>query len=425
MSRLILQTTQTALKRSSPASRSAIATTFSRSMASDSEPLRKTTLHQWHKDLGGDMVPFAGYELPVLYKGENVPNGGVMKEHLWCRSEGKASLFDVSHMGQIRWHGADRAEFIEKVVVGDIKGLGDGQGLLSLITNENGGIMDDTVITNAGDFVYMVVNGATKFGDMAHFQKHLDNFEGDVTMEYLEDTMQLLALQGSGAAAAISKILPEGFDLKSMAFMTGTDVTLDGNIEGCRITRCGYTGEDGFEIAVPAEHCESIASKLIEDESVNPTGLGARDSLRLEAGLCLYGNDLNETTNPVAGTLAWTLGRPGCRRRTEQGFVGASTFLTAEGKLKKQARKRVGIMGMKAPAREGTEIYDSDGTTLIGEVTSGTYSPCLKKPIAMGYVDTAFFKTGTELQLKIRNKMQSAEVTKMPFVESRYYRIPE
>ena len=326
---------------------------------------------------------------------------------------------------QIRWHGADRAKFIEKVVVGDIQGLGEGQGLLSLITNDNGGIMDDTVITNAGDYVYMVVNGATKFGDMEHFQKHLDDFDGDVTMEYLEDTMQLLALQGPGASAAIAKILPEGFDLTSMAFMTGTDVTLDGNIEGCRITRCGYTGEDGFEIAIPAEHCEAVASKLIEDEIVNPTGLGARDSLRLEAGLCLYGNDLNETTNPVMGTLAWTLGRPGSRRRTEQGFCGASTFLTPEGKLKKQPKKRVGIIGMKAPARQGTEIYDSDGTTLVGEVTSGTFSPCLKKPIAMGYVDTALAKNGTGLQLKIRNKMQAAEVTKMPFIESRYYRVPE
>lgn len=310
-------------------------------------------------------------------------------------------------------------------MVGDIQGLGDGQGLLSLITNENGGIIDDTVITNAGDYVYMVVNGATKFGDMEHFQNHLDEFDGDVTMEYLEDTLQLLALQGPGAAAAVAKILPDGFDLASMAFMTGTDVTLDGNIEGCRITRCGYTGEDGFEIAVPADHCESIASKLIEDKTVNPTGLGARDSLRLEAGLCLYGNDLNETTNPVMGTLAWTLGKPGTRRRAEQGFVGASTFLTPEGKLKKQTRKRVGIMGMKAPAREGTEIYAEDGTTLVGEITSGTYSPCLKRPIAMGYVDTALAKAGTGLQLKIRNKMQAAEVTKMPFVESRYYRVPE
>lgn len=189
--------------------------------------------------------------------------------------------------------------------------------------------------------------------------------------------------------------------------------------------RCGYTGEDGFEIAMPAEYAVSIASKLLEDPSVNPTGLGARDSLRLEAGLCLYGHDLNEDINPVMGALGWTLGGPGGRRRTEQGFLGAESFLTPDGKLKKQPQKRVGIMGMKAPAREHTEIYDANGETLIGEVTSGTFSPCLKKPIAMGYVSTPNAKNGTEIMLKIRGKMQKAEVTKMPFVETRYYRVPE
>lgn len=176
---------------------------------------------------------------------------------------------------------------------------------------------------------------------------------------------------------------------------------------------------------MPAENAVSIASKLLEDPTVNPTGLGARDSLRLEAGLCLYGNDLNEDINPIMGTLGWTLGGKGSRRRTEQGFLGAEHFLTSDGKFQKQAKKRVGIMGMKAPAREHTEIYDSSGEELIGEITSGTFSPCLKAPIAMGYVTTSNSKNGTEVMLKIRNKMQKAEVTKMPFVESRYYRIPE
>mmetsp|Transcript_90262 Transcript_90262/g.260242 ORF Transcript_90262/g.260242 Transcript_90262/m.260242 type:complete len:231 (+) Transcript_90262:80-772(+) len=201
--------------------------------AVSSENLVKTACYDLHQELGGDMVPFAGYELPVLYKGEN---GGVMKEHLWCRSEGKASLFDVSHMGQIRWHGKDRASFLEKVVVGDIQGLAAGSGLLSLITNEKGGIIDDTVITNAGDYIYMVVNGATKFGDMQHFEEQLAEFDGDASFEYLEDSMQLLAIQGPGASAAVAKLLPDGFDLTKMAFMTGTDTTLDG-IAGCRITR--------------------------------------------------------------------------------------------------------------------------------------------------------------------------------------------
>lgn len=188
---------------------------------------------------------------------------------------------------------------------------------------------------------------------------------------------------------------------------------------------CGYTGEDGFEIAMPFEHAPSIASKLLEDPSVLPTGLGARDSLRLEAGLCLYGNDLDETTTPIEAVLGWTMGGPKGRRRKEQGFLGAEHILTPEGKLKKVARKRVGIKGMKAPARDHTEVYDATGETKIGEVTSGTFSPSLKAPIAMGYVETASAKAGTEIMLKIRNKMQKAEVTKMPFVESRYYRVPE
>ena len=389
--------------------------------STDNNNLVKTALNALHKELGGDMVPFAGYELPVLYKGEH---GGVMKEHLWCRSDGKASLFDVSHMGQIRWHGKDRVKFLEKIVVGDIAGLSTGNGLLSLVTNDTGGIIDDTVITNAGDYIYMVVNGATKFGDMEHFKKEMEDFDGDVTMEYLEDSMQLLAMQGPGAATAVAKLLPKDFNLSKMAFMTGVDTAIDG-IEGCRITRCGYTGEDGFEVAMPADACVSIASKLLEDPSILETGLGARDSLRLEAGLCLYGNDIDENINPIEAALAWTLGGKGGRRRVEQGFNGASHFLTPDGKLKKQKKKRVGIMGMKAPARSHTEIYDETGENQIGEVTSGTFSPCLKKPIAMGYVDSKSAKAGTKISVKIRGKMQPAEIAKMPFVESRYYRIPE
>ena len=395
--------------------------------APNDDNLVKTSLYDLHLSLGGDMVPFAGYTLPVLYKGGE--NGGVMKEHLWCRSDGKASLFDVSHMGQIRWHGRDRTKFLERMVVGDIQGLQPNHGCLSLITNPHGGIIDDTVITNAGDYIYMVVNGATKFGDMEHFNKYMDEYkekEGmDVTMEYLEDTMQLLAIQGPGAVDAVAKLLPATVDLTTMAFMTGFETTLDG-VNGCRITRCGYTGEDGFELAMPADSAVSIASKLLSDPSVNPTGLGARDSLRLEAGLCLYGHDLDETINPVQATLGWTMGGPKSRRRLEGGgFLGSEHILKPDGKFEKVKNKRVGIKGMKAPAREHTEIYDSTGENQIGHVTSGTFSPCLKAPIAMGYVDTASSKVGTEVMLKIRGKMQKAEITKMPFVESRYYRVPE
>lgn len=215
---------------------SAVASPTERSFADStySVSLVKTSLYSLHKDLGGDMVPFAGYELPVLYKSGD--NSGVMKEHLWCRSEGKSSLFDVSHMGQIKWHGKDRAAFLETVVVGDIAGLDVGSGCLSIVTNEDGGIIDDTVITNAGDYVYMVVNGATKFGDMKHFRERMAMFDGDVSMEYLGDEVQLLAIQGPGAAEAVGRLLPSWFDLSKMAFMTGTETTLDG-VGGCRVTR--------------------------------------------------------------------------------------------------------------------------------------------------------------------------------------------
>jgi aminomethyltransferase len=192
----------------------------------------------------------------------------------------------------------------------------------------------------------------------------------------------------------------------------------------CNQQRCGYTGEDGFELAMPTEHAVSIAEKLVSDPTVNPTGLGARDSLRLEAGLCLYGHDLNETITPIEGALGWTIGPPGSRRRMEGGFLGADKILTALGKFKKITKKRVGIMGMKIPAREHAEIFDGTGETQIGEITSGTFSPCLKAPIAMGYVLNEHSKVGTEIQVKVRGKMQKATVSKMPFVENRYYRVP-
>mmetsp|Transcript_5712 Transcript_5712/g.6261 ORF Transcript_5712/g.6261 Transcript_5712/m.6261 type:complete len:424 (-) Transcript_5712:33-1304(-) len=385
--------------------------------------LVKTALYDFHKELGGDMVPFAGYELPVLYKGDN---GGVMKEHLWCRS--KASLFDVSHMGQILWHGKDRIKFLEKVVVGDIAGLKPGQSCLSLITNEKGGIIDDTVITNAGDYIYMVVNGACKHGDMKHFKEQLELCRDEnlnITMDYLEESMSLLALQGPEAAAVLSKLIPSDIKLESMGFMEKNILTSIDGIYNCRITRCGYTGEDGFELSIPSVYAESIASKLLEDDRVLQTGLGARDSLRLEAGLCLYGNDLDETTTPVEGVLAWTFGKggPKARRRNEKGFVGHEHILAEDSsKLQKVNRKRVGIMGMKAPARQNVEIFSEDEKP-IGIITSGTFSPTLKKPIAMGYVETASAKAGTDVLLKIRNKFQKATITKMPFVPNNYYRV--
>lgn len=377
------------------------------------EKLEKTALFDWHVDKGGKMVPFAGYELPVQYAG-----AGVLKEHNHTRAAGCSSIFDVSHMGQIKWTGPDAVPFLEKVLCGDIAMLKPGFGKLSMIMNENGGIVDDSVITNAGDYIYMVVNGACKHKDMAHFEKYMKGF--NVGMEYME-TQQLLAIQGPGAAAVVGKLAP-AIDMVAMDFMTGIDTTVAGL--DARVTRCGYTGEDGFEISVAEKDCIALMEALMAEEGVNPCGLGARDSLRLEAGLCLYGNDIDDNTSPIEGGLTWCIGGPKTRRRKEQGFLGAEKILQEDGKLKKVERKRVGFTGMKAPARGHTEIYSADGATKIGEITSGGFGPTFGKPLAMGYIETASSKEGTPVMLSVRGKMQPAEVTKMPFVETNYYKAP-
>ena len=432
-----------------------------RALSSDAS-LLKTMLYDLHLERGGKMVPFAGYELPVQYEGL-----GVKTEHLHCRSPGKASLFDVSHMGQIKWTGADRAAFLESArprpsvasragrageisplpsrgggprragvgffdaralrrtaVVGDVKGLGDKEGRLTLLTNSEGGILDDCVLANAGDYIYMVVNGACKVDDMAHLQTLLDASGMDVQMNYQGDDAALVALQGDGAKDALLPLLPDGFDMPRFAFMTGVDTTVGGY--ACRVTRCGYTGEDGFEIAItdPA-NAVAVAELLLGSDGVDVCGLGARDSLRLEAGLCLYGHDLDTTVNPIEGTLLWTIGPKGSRRRVEQGFSGAAHFLNENGSPKKFARKRVGFMGHTKPAREGTAIFDAAGEKQVGVVTSGTMSPSLGKPIAMGYVETPLAKNGTDLTIDIRGKKIPTTVSSMPFVPPNYWRVPE
>lgn len=376
--------------------------------------MRRTAFYDLHREKKGKLVEFAGYELPVQFEGEH---GGVLKEHLHTRSEGGASLFDVAHMGQLRWFGKDRVKFIEKLVVSDIASLKEGEGRLSLITNERGGIIDDTVITNAGDYLYMVVNGATKWTDLEHFKKHLSDFNGDVTVEHMED-QQLLALQGPAAATVMGRL--SSLDIKKMSFMNSVVTEIKGM--PVRVSRCGYTGEDGFEISMRQQDAVNFARLLLEQPEVHPAGLGARDSLRLEAGLCLYGHDINEDTNPVEAALAWTLGGPKGRRRLEQGFIGASAFLTPEGKLKPVTRKRVGLTGMRSPAREHTEIFTADGSRQIGVVTSGTFSPCLKAPIAMGYIEKDIAVEGTEVAVKVRGNLQPATVSKMPFIEHKYFK---
>lgn len=375
-------------------------------------PLVKTAYYDMHVAMGGKMVPFAGYELPVQFEG-----AGVLKEHLHTRAAKCSSVFDVSHMGQIKWHGKDAVQFLEKMVVGDIAGLKPGEGRLSLIMNEAGGIVDDTIINNAGDHIYMVVNGACKYKDMEHFDKYMKEYKNlNVSYEYLADR-QLLALQGPGAAAALGRLAPS-LNLSQMNFMTGTVATVSG-IPGCRVTRCGYTGEDGFEISVPYKNAVQLAEALFKQDGVKPCGLGARDSLRLEAGLCLYGNDLDETINPVEAGLVWTIG---ARRRKDQQFLGASKFLNPTGGLNPVAKKRVGIVGMKGPARAHTEIFSPDGTRKIGEVTSGGFGPSFQNPVAMGYVETASSAVDTPIAVSVRGKLIPAKISKMPFFPTSYYK---
>jgi len=396
---------------------SRVAPVVTRQFGSTGETLVKTAYYDMHIAMGGKMVPFAGYELPVQFTG-----AGVLKEHLHTRAPDCTSVFDVGHMGQIKWHGKDAVKFIEKMVCGDIQSLKATEGKLSLIMNEAGGVVDDCVITNAGDHIYMVVNGACKYKDMDHFNKYMKSSGLDVAMEYLDDR-QLLAVQGPGAHAVLAKLCPS-MNFTAMNFMTGANNVTVAGIQGCRVTRCGYTGEDGFEVSVDYKNAVQLMEALMKEPGVKPCGLGARDSLRMEAGLCLYGNDLNETINPVEGGLTWTIGGPKSRRRTEQGFLGADKFLAKDGKLLKQTKKRIGISGMKAPARDHTEIFDATGKTKIGEITSGGFGPSFGAPVAMGYIGTESAVDGSAVMLSVRGKMIPAQVAKMPFVECSYYRAP-
>ncbi len=367
--------------------------------ARDAAPLRRTALYPLHQSLGARMVAFAGYEMPVQYP------AGILAEHLHTRAQ--AGLFDVSHMGQLRLTGADPAAALETLVPGDIRGLGLMRMRYTLLLNDSGGILDDLMVTRLGDELFVVVNAATKDADLAHLRAHL----GGTTVEPLEDRA-LLALQGPAAATILSRL---GDGVAELPFMTAAELTLAGR--RCLVTRSGYTGEDGFEISLPAADALRLAERLLAEPEVMPVGLGARDSLRLEAGLCLYGHDLDETTTPVEADLAWTIGK---RRREEGGFTGAANILRqlAEG----PSRKRVGIRpDGRAPAREGTSVVDAAGNS-IGQVTSGGFGPSVNGPIAMGYVDAAHAADGTAFSLLVRGSPRAARIAALPFVPHHYHR---
>jgi aminomethyltransferase len=363
-------------------------------------PLKRTPLYLLHQSLGARMVPFAGYEMPVQYP------DGILAEHLHTRT--KAGLFDVSHMGQLRLAGPDPATALEALVPGDIRVLTAMRMRYTLLLNDRGGIIDDLMTTRLGDGLFVVVNAARKEADLADLRARLP---AAVTVEPLEDRA-LLALQGPAAAAVLARLAP---GVERLAFMTAAEIVLDGS--RCLVTRSGYTGEDGFEMSVPAVAAPALAERLLAEPEVMPVGLGARDSLRLEAGLSLYGHDIDETTTPVEADLAWTIGKG---RRAEGGFAGAPVILRQL--VDGPQHRRVGIRpDGRAPAREATPILDDAGGE-IGRVTSGGFGPSLGAPIAMGYVDAAHATAGIPLSLLVRGAPRPARVVSLPFVPHRYYR---
>ena len=376
-----------------------------------SDSLKTTPLDGLHRALGARMVPFAGYAMPVQYDltGDLAARcrGGVLAEHVYCRTQ--AALFDVSHMGQALLAGPGAALALEALVPGDIAGLKPGRQRYTLLTNAEGGILDDLMVANLGDdHLALVVNAACKDADFAHIAAAMP--AGVRLM--VQGDRGLLALQGPKAAAVLARLSP-GVD--TMSFMAVASVPVAG-IE-CLISRSGYTGEDGYEISVAGRQTEDLARLLLAEPEVAPAGLGARDSLRLEAGLCLYGHDIDTTTNPVEAALTWTISK---RRKMEWNFPGAETIRAAlhDG----PARMRVGILpDGRAPAREGTEIVDDAGA-VVGRITSGGFGPTLNAPLAMGYVRADLAVDGTPIFLMVRGKALPARVAPMPFVPHNYVR---
>jgi aminomethyltransferase len=356
----------------------------------------KTPLYDLHLSLGGRMVPFAGYALPVQYP------AGIMAEHLWTRES--AGLFDVSHMGQVTVAGSDVDAQLEALMPGDFKGLKENRIRYSLLLNEAGGIYDDLMVTRRADDFYIVINGAVKHDDMAHMKAK------GVTFVYHEDRA-LLALQGPKAVHALARLSP---GVEALRFMQAGSFVVAG--KDAWVSRSGYTGEDGFEISVLNEDASHVAQALLAEPEVKPIGLGARDSLRLEAGLPLYGHDIDTTTNPVDADLSFAISK---RRKSEGGFPGAEKILHQL--LNGASRKRVGLkVEGRLPAREGAEIFADDKK--VGVVTSGGFAPSLQAPIAMGYVDIAHAADGTKLEIDVRGKRIGASVAPMPFVPHRYVR---
>ena len=370
--------------------------------APEGEPPAETgtlPLDSWHRAHGARMVEFAGYFMPVQYE-------GIMAEHLWTREN--AGLFDVSHMGQVFIHGREVDAALETLLPGELRALADRKLRYSMLLDDSGGIIDDLMATRRGEDFYLVVNGATKHGDLEVMRQALPD---SVFIDHMKE-QALLALQGPKAVEVLDAIVP---GVGELSFMEGNAFHWSG--QTLWISRSGYTGEDGFEISVPANAVEQLADALVADERVKPIGLGARDSLRLEAGLPLYGHDLDRETTPVMAGLTFAIQK---RRRAEGGFPGAMRILAEIENGPIQKRVGFDVVG-RQPVREGALILDDEGNEL-GKITSGGFSPSLQRPIAMGYVAAAFAEPGTELKLEQRGKLFDGKVVPMPFVPHRYHR---
>lgn len=380
---------------------------------STASPLLKTPLYGLHTSLGADMVEFAGYAMPILYKGQSH-----IESHLWTRQH--AGLFDVSHMLQQKIAGADVIPFLESITPTDFKQLKPWHNQLTVLLNTEGGIVDDTIVTKHDDdqHFYIVTNAGTREKDQKFFKEFSQGF--DVKFEPVDTT--LLAIQGPSAHKVLQKFT--NTDLSKIYFGNSRYINIPAfNNAELHLARGGYTGEDGFEISIPNNVAEGLAKALLEDPELKPVGLAARDSLRLEAGMCLYGHDLNDETTPVEASLAWVISKS--RRDGNPPFNGSSKILAqlADRSLVKQ--QRVGFQLKGPAAREGCEIYDkAQPERLIGRVTSGSASPSMEGRwnIGQGYVDRGYHKSGTEVLIKIRNKLREGVISKQPFVQPKYYR---
>lgn len=374
--------------------------------AATSPDLLTTPLFDLHQKLGARMVPFAGYSMPVQYP------QGLMAEHLHTRKA--AGLFDVSHMGQLLLRGPDAAAALESLMPVDVIDLGLHKQRYGLLLNEEGGILDDLMFVNRGDDLFLIVNGACKVADMAHIQKHIGQRCEVVPLP----DRALLALQGPQAVTALQRLIPS---VNALVFMTGNYFDWQGH--AFYITRSGYTGEDGFEISLPSHAAQAFAEALLAQPEVAPVGLGARNSLRLEAGLCLYGNDIDTTTTPVEGALNWAIQkvrRSGGAR--EAGFPGAAIVLEQLQNPQQLTRKRVGLLAQeRIPVREPAVLENMDGQH-IGHITSGLLSPTLNQPIAIAYVAPDYAAVGTEIFAMVRGKPVPMKVAATPFVPTNYYR---